>query len=232
MRCHYCYETLRAQKKISVTETNKILDRIHQIDPHPDEIEIFGGEPFTNWGAFTEILRSCSRSKTRVTTSTNGLHLSPDKVSTLQEHRILLGISYDGKTTHDVYRRTLRNAGTERRVRGAIEKAVLAQIDLIVNMTLQKVNAKHLASDIRSLHEIGVTKIKINTVNHDQYIAPAAIKSLALDEISSFARQRNIELIFDREVTPARNTHYYHVPSGYKTQNIGEFGHWDVVGWI
>lgn len=78
---------------------------------HNLELDLFGGEPLMNWGVVQHIVRYVRRREQetgkniKLTLTTNGTLLSDEKISFLNEERVMLVLSLDGrKETHDAMR--------------------------------------------------------------------------------------------------------------------------------
>jgi sulfatase maturation enzyme AslB (radical SAM superfamily) len=231
MNCAYCYEENKEDIYMSLQDVEHILKKIYASDANPDEVEIFGGEPLLNWKAFSSILNFCNERNTPMVTSTNGVLLTPDKILLLKKYNILVGISYDGRTTHDAYRRTKENGKTERIVRDSITNALVNDLDIIINMTFQKANAKYLADDIKELSESGVNKIQIYNVNHNQYSVCDEERIRIFKQILQFAEKNKINIYLNMSLSKSKTEHYYYYGTATKVQHKGTLGTWATVGW-
>ena len=231
MNCSYCYEENKIRSHISISRINLILKKIYLIDANPDMIEVFGGEPLLNWKIFQAILKFCNDRKTPLITSTNGLHLTTDKINILKQYNILVGISYDGQTTHDVYRKTNNNSNTEQVVRESIIKSIGDNLNIIINMTLQIANANSLINDIENLYNLGVRKIQIHNVNHNQYAIGEEERNRILVQALLFAKNKSMDIYLKLLHSRSTSEHYYYYDTVIKKQQKGTLGNWATVGW-
>lgn len=231
MNCAYCYEENKHSAYASITQTLHMLKLIYQSDASPHEIEIFGGEPLLNWKAFLTILHYCSDKRTPMTTSTNGLLLTPDKILTLTHYNISVGISYDGRTAHDIYRRTLHNECTEQLVRDAILRSLANNLHIVINMAFHVANARYILDDIKDLYDLGITRVKLHTVNHNMYSVPFNERSHVFDSVLRFASDTGMQVYLSKSLQTARVEHKYYTGDRVKTQQKGTLGHWATVGW-
>jgi len=231
MNCSYCYEENKKSSNINISRLKQILKKIYVMDAAPDIIEIFGGEPLINWRAFLIVLNYCSERKTPMSTSTNGLLLTTDRIAVLKKHNISVGISYDGRTTHDTYRRTKQNKGTEKIVRGSIIRSLENGLEIVVNMTFQCANAKYMLGDIKDLCALGVKRIKIHNINNNEFLVSEAHRICVFNQLRSFAAINKMHIALNMSLSRSRIEQHYYSDNVMKTQRRSTLGHWAAVGW-
>jgi len=231
MRCFYCYENLVSSSNLSVPDTIKILDWIYRIDNNPEMLEIFGGEPLLNWDSVNAILDYHHNPNTKLTTITNGVLLNKEKINVFKRHNILVGISYDGRSAHDIYRITKNNEGTEKIVMNNILESIRENLNISICMTFHNANEKYIFRDIEELHQLGVKKFRIFTVHNNRFRVSIEQRHKIYTRMMEYAESYSLSINLNMDYSESNEYHYYYFDNRVKVQQPGVLGHWDVVGW-
>jgi sulfatase maturation enzyme AslB (radical SAM superfamily) len=231
MRCRYCYENNKLKDNVSLLQVARILDKIYLNDPKPYYIEVFGGEPLMRWDAFLLVLHACQKRNTPIITSTNGIFLDDKKINILNKHNITVGISYDGQTSHDFYRKTIHGEDTEKNVRDAIVRSIKNNLDIIINIALQKANKDSFLDDITDLFDLGVDKIQIYNVNNNLFCVSEIEKKRILNQVAVLAKRRDKLIYLNGALKGSSDKHFYYYNSMVKIQTKDMLGSWEKVGW-
>lgn len=113
LNCVYCYEQHKSKEAMSLSIAKKIVDKEFALDDGFDEIEfdLFGGEPFLNFGLIKEItdyiIHYPTDKKVIIFIVTNGTLVHGEIQEWLKENRkyVMCGLSLDGnKKMNDINR--------------------------------------------------------------------------------------------------------------------------------
>lgn len=231
MMCSYCYERNKENRHFT---TDFIYNTLHTIYDNCTELvclEIIGGEPLLNWATFIDICKFNKLKGCSIVTTTNGTLLNNDIIVELKQYNVQLGISYDGKSSHDIYRRDTQGRGTEQKVRENILLSLEMGLDVNVNMTFQKANYRYIYNDIEELIDSGVKTFKIHTVNNNMFKVDKHTRYSIYNDLIYLAHRRNITIDLSKTIRPSIYEHYYHYGNLVKIVKKGEIGHWAAVGW-
>jgi sulfatase maturation enzyme AslB (radical SAM superfamily) len=231
MRCAYCYETSKGSEALTVKRTLAVLHKLYEIDPQPSMVEILGGEPLLNWASLQTIVSYCKGNGTRLSTVTNGVLLTPDKIAFLNQAKVLVGISYDGKSAHDLFRKTKNGRGTEEIVRKNIETSLANGLPLIVCMTFHKGNASFIENDIEDMCSWGVCNFRIYTVHKNKFAVTANRRYSIYNRLLSLSRAKNVSIVLNMDYSKMEDDIYFYYDDKVKVQTPGMLGNWAVTGW-
>lgn len=112
LRCSYCFEAYKENKKLSMDVIKPILDK-ELVDPRYDEFEIdfFGGEPFLEFDLIREtfeyVMKNYTGTMLIFCITTNGTLVKGEIKEWLTEHKkwVVCALSLDGnKKMHDINR--------------------------------------------------------------------------------------------------------------------------------
>jgi MoaA/NifB/PqqE/SkfB family radical SAM enzyme len=158
LRCGHCGSRAGVPRpeELSLEECLRVADDL--IALHCHQISLSGGEPtlFEGWDRLGARLASGG---VRVNLISNGWHFTGEHLARARDAGVEnLAFSVDGlEADHDA----IRGEGSFRRVLAAIDRSVEAGVDVAVNTTLDRVNARRLAA----LHELlgahGVSHLQV-----------------------------------------------------------------------
>lgn len=231
MNCTYCYEHQKTNDNMGKKNALKILRQIYSLSNEPVFIEIIGGEPLLNWPVFLDICEYKTSRPTHLSTITNGTLLSKPIIERLKKHNVLVGISYDGKSAHDYYRKDVSLNGTEQLIRKNILTALNMDLDIVINIAFHKANAKFIHDDIIDLVNLGVNKFKIHTVNNNLFKTGNRTRHTVYSNLNNLSKLLNISIDLKLDVTGSITDHYYYFNDEVKYVKSGMLGKWESVGW-
>lgn len=231
MNCAYCYERAKTNDNMKIGHLYKILSDIYDNSSEPICIEVIGGEPLLNWPVFEEICNHNANKNSMIITTTNGTLLTNDKMAFLKKSNVLVGISYDGKSTHDLYRKDINGCGTEQRVKESILTALSMGLNIVVNVAFQRGNASYIYNDIIELAKSGVKAFKIHTVNNNLFKADRGLRYFIFNKLLKMAAARKIDIDLNLDIQGSIYDHYYYTDSMTKCVRRDSLGTWEAVGW-
>jgi len=170
LRCTYCYQNAKKNRRMSWSVAQRALDALLASEEDVLAINFFGGEPMTE---FDLIRRSVQYFEERKETSrtcyygvsTNGSFLGPDEASFLAEYRFDTQISFDGVA--DAQR--FRGDGTFEIVIDGVRSlrerySEYFQQCVSVGTTLLPSTVKHLPDTVELLLHEGVQNFSVTPV--------------------------------------------------------------------
>lgn len=130
MSCTYCYDEAGRDggTHMSMDTFRKAVDfAFRSAPPRALHFHFHGGEPLSNWPVFTEgaeYIRERARQSGRtvsLSTATNGLLLTEEKIQFLSRYPFAVRLSFDGlPELHDLYRKNAAGQGTAAKVLNAL----------------------------------------------------------------------------------------------------------------
>ena len=174
LRCKYCYEgENKAHGKMNLDTAKNVLAFIknkinyqHEEDDF-DSIEFHGGEPLLNYEVMQYMIEEIKSWETSapiyMSTTTNAVLLTKDKIEYLMDNLSELSVSLDGtKETHDRNRKFVSGVGSYDSIIENIEDLIKCKdkpCGLRVRMTVIPETAEYLYRDIEFLVNLGFTNI-------------------------------------------------------------------------
>lgn len=135
-------------------------------------LDFFGGEPLLNWPVVRDTILYAEGRAQRLggrihfTLTTNGLGLTPSRLAFLDEHRVDLVVSVDGRPwVHDAVRRTVSGGPTWRQAVAAARRAAGSRAArcLWIRGTFTRRNLD-FARDVLFLHRLGFRHVSLEPV--------------------------------------------------------------------
>lgn len=170
LACDYCYVGKRPES-MALPMAARIVDFAfqHTPDGEPVEFGFFGGEPLLELDLIRDITeyveahRAFAPQRVSLTIVTNGTIFNTKIADFLEEHRIVLGISCDGRPeVHDVHRRTLLGHGSAHFVERTIRAARARFSRLMVNAVYGPDTLHELPKAVEYFSSLGVRQIYLS----------------------------------------------------------------------
>lgn len=180
MNCSYCYVKKRNQE-INLKTAKKAVGLFLKTKGKNKSLVFFGGEPLIKADLLKLVsgyaLKKAKKSKKNLNIGieTNGTLLTDDLLKFIEDKRINLSVSFDGKT-QDKNRRLINNRPSSKIVENNIKK-IEKYHNTWKNLTIMTTTkGEGLMNSIKSLHNKGINRIKINILT--QLLKKKDLKSL------------------------------------------------------